>query len=112
MKKSLVLSLLVAMLASCEGGIIMHGQVYDSKTKLPIDSVWVTITADGKSIGAHAYTDSTGYFSVSNGVGGWYEGHKVGITLFKDGYDLATAPDDSAKLEHIEMKRKPRIRVN
>ena len=83
----------------------MQGHVYDSKTKLPIDSVWVTMTADGKSIGAHAYSDSNGYFSVNNGVGGWYEGHVVEITLFKKGYDLATVVNDSAKLAHIEMKK-------
>jgi hypothetical protein len=78
----LIMILGLTILYGCEGYNCGEGIVYDSKTKLPLDSV-LCISNGGDKI----YTDTTGKFNLCGPFGGCVNGcPKLEIDFTKKGY--------------------------
>ena len=77
--------LLTFTVSSCEGYKTVHGQILDSVTKLPLDSVKCEVlTATDQTV----YADSQGKFLARNNVGGCVPRCKdITIRLSKDKYN-------------------------
>jgi hypothetical protein len=79
---TLILILGLLILSKCEGSECGVGTVYDSKSKIPLDSV-LCVSNGGDTI----YTDTTGNFNLCGPFGGCTFGcPKVEIDFSKKGY--------------------------
>jgi hypothetical protein len=96
---ALTLGLIVILMARCEGYSCAKGSIYDSISKLPIDSVLCTALTGSKS----TYSDSTGAYEVCNDFGGCSFGCKdITVRYTKTGYkskDISKKNFDNVYLE-------------
>jgi len=95
--RSMIIGLIGMFIVSCEGYSCAKGFVYDSSTKVPIDSVLCeAITGRAK-----AYTDSLGAYEVCNIMGGCVNGCKdITVRYSKKGYKTkeVTEPENASKI--------------
>ncbi len=123
----LLIILLFFTLISCEGGLDLRGHVYDNATKQSIDSVQVililgkddtfwkckpSITADNQNEISRekyqlAFTDTSGYFSISSGLIAMGPGELKAKVLFtKTGYvPVIITKGEGSKFDRVLMQQ-------
>ena len=82
----------IVFFLSCEGNREANGYVKDQITNKPIDSVFVKVLSGTDE----TYTDSIGYYHVSNQFGGCVPNCKnIDVEFSKEGYQILqkTNPD-------------------
>ncbi|TWV97952.1 hypothetical protein [Chitinophaga pinensis] len=92
--------LLCTWLVSCEGYSCASGVILDKETKLPLDSVYIRVLSDDdKSM----YTDSTGKFSMCNGMGACFPDCKdIVVEFSKAGYGTVAFKEPHDSIFYLE----------
>jgi hypothetical protein len=91
---TLICFVVLVFISGCEGVKCGIGTVYDSNTKIPLDSV--SCVSNGEE---RIYTDSTGRFNLCGPFGGCLNGcPKVEIDFSKKGYRSQKVTTDFTRI--------------